>query len=255
VRERAYYPGSRTWFGRADRIGDDALITIYDGWVVGFCSAPGFHGTGQSYDVAVWGSGDNGESFCCLFHDASEDLTKLELKGSDNEDDLALTEDGVGSMCVYAGNGFTAALSGREDDDSLTGSNCFDATYDEFLRGQNGDDVIWGGGGADELRGGLGADDLYGQSGADLLIAGAGADELSGGDGADILCTENAGDLLLTGASSNDEVYISSSASGSVNVNNQYGLFATCGHTSWSLGCTYSAATAPSECASAGIPD
>jgi len=209
-----------------------------------------FHGIGQSYDLAFWGQGDNGEGFCCLYHDAAEALTQVELVGSSNDDVLDYRPSGEGSMGLYGSNALTAALSGGPGADTLDGSSRSDSGYTEFLRGQNGSDTLYGNGGPDELRGGAGDDYLEGGAGADVLIAGAGSDELAGDEQADVLCTQNADDLLQAGASSGDTLYISSVASGTVHPNNTYGLFGSCGHTTWSLPCTYATLTAaPAACA------
>jgi Ca2+-binding RTX toxin-like protein len=61
----------------------------------------------------------------------------------------------------------------------------FDANWDGFAYGQDGDDYINGRGGNDDLAGGWGDDWIEGGAGNDWIFGGEGADTMFGGDGDD----------------------------------------------------------------------
>ncbi len=81
-------------------------------------------------------------------------------------------------------------------------------SFDNFLRGGEGDDILTGGfgddlvfgfGGNDRLSGRLGADILLGGRGNDVLLGGGGRDVLDGGTGDDLLLGGRGGDTLIGG--------------------------------------------------------
>ncbi len=68
-------------------------------------------------------------------------------------------------------------LGGHAEGDVLSGIENLDGSiYDDYLRGDAGNNV---------LRGGPGDDELLGYVGNDLLVGGPGADRIAGGDGID----------------------------------------------------------------------
>lgn len=81
--------------------------------------------------------------------------------------------------------------------------------FNDDLRGNAEDNVIWGGNGLDVLYGRDGNDTLYGQAGGDVFVGGAGADLLNGGDGIDRASYWNATtglvvDLIAPGVNTGD---------------------------------------------------
>ncbi|OKH48167.1 hypothetical protein NIES30_11020 [Phormidium tenue NIES-30] len=75
------------------------------------------------------------------------------------------------------------------------------------LGGGSGNDYIYGYGGNDTLYGEAGADYLYGQDGNDTLVGSAGNDLLSGGNGNDILVGGISSDTLYGGFGSDTFVF------------------------------------------------
>ena len=104
------------------------------------------------------------------------------IQGSDHADTFKPGFfDWTSQLKLYMGGG----------DDVAEGSR-----YDDFIMGDDGDDVIrlkaghdrgYGGDGDDYVDGGWGDDTLYGNDGRDQITAGAGADRVFGGDDADII--------------------------------------------------------------------
>lgn len=219
-----------------------------------------FHSTGHAYDMAFWGEGDNGEQYCCLLNDPAGAVQKIVILGSANNDWISQTSVPY-ELSDYSNSPLTLEARGRAGDDWIIGSNSTSAGYTEVLRGMDGADVIFGNDGDDVLRGGRHDDVLFGGRGKDVLVGGQGYDELYGGPGGDTLCTKTAGDLL-DGDSTDmafNNLYISSTASGTPNANSNVGFWGFCGHpnwgTAWGGPCVYSLTSAPPECAAAGIPD
>lgn len=98
----------------------------------------------------------------------------------------------IDSGYVLAGGVY---LSGEAGDDFLVGNN-----GDDVLDGGTGDDILVGEDGHDILLGGDQNDSLFGEAGNDVLDGGAGADELYGGLGEDILDGGAGADTLVGGA-------------------------------------------------------
>jgi Ca2+-binding RTX toxin-like protein len=75
---------------------------------------------------------------------------------------------------------------GYAEGDTLNNiENLYGSSYDDFLIGNDGANILSGLSGNDTLKGGGGADTLYGDSGNDMLKGGGGADQLNGGSGID----------------------------------------------------------------------
>jgi Ca2+-binding RTX toxin-like protein len=75
---------------------------------------------------------------------------------------------------------------GYAEGDTLTSiENLYGSSYDDFLIGNDSNNILSGLSGNDTLKGGGGADTLYGDSGNDTLKGGGGADTLNGGSGID----------------------------------------------------------------------
>ena len=86
----------------------------------------------------------------------------------------------VVSLISNEGYGGTAEGDTLVSIENLTGSS-----HDDFLVGNDGNNVLTGLEANDILKGGGGADTLYGDSGSDTLKGGGGADTLNGGSGVD----------------------------------------------------------------------
>ncbi len=102
---------------------------------------------------------------------------------------------------VQNGDSDANHLVGTSFDDKIRGLDGNDT-----IDGGNDDDILVGGGGNDELAGGNGNDTLQGQDGRDLLIGGAGGDSLDGGTGRDTASYAGSGSgvtvNLVTGSGS-----------------------------------------------------
>jgi Ca2+-binding RTX toxin-like protein len=85
-------------------------------------------------------------------------------------------------VSLVTGEGF----GGTAEGDTLTSiENLTGSAHDDFLTGNDGNNVLAGLEDNDILKGGGGADTLYGDSGNDTLKGGGGADTLNGGSGID----------------------------------------------------------------------
>jgi Ca2+-binding RTX toxin-like protein len=84
------------------------------------------------------------------------------------------------SLLSHHGSGGTAEGDTLTSIENLTGSS-----HEDFLIGDDGNNVLTGLEDADTLKGGGGADTLYGDSGNDTLKGGGGGDTLNGGSGID----------------------------------------------------------------------
>lgn len=104
-------------------------------------------------------------------------IEALVLEGTDN---LKATGNALDNWLL--GNDGNNVLRGLAGNDVLYG---FDG--DDKLLGGSGDDEMWGDEGDDTLKGGKGDDELHGGIGDDVLKGGKGDDELHGGIGSDIL--------------------------------------------------------------------
>ncbi|CAG1016854.1 partial Leukotoxin, partial [Anaerolineales bacterium] len=139
----------------------------------------------------------------------------LGLGGSDNIY-------GFGGDDVLYGNG-DGSTAGSWDYDYIYGGDGNDTIYggdsaywNNYLQGENGDDVIVGGNGADHIDGGAGGDTLFGGSGNDELsdqVWDDGINFINGGDGNDSIRYSGStnGSATVTGGSGNDIYWLSSS--------------------------------------------
>ncbi|MCL1475273.1 calcium-binding protein [Argonema antarcticum] len=99
---------------------------------------------------------------------------------------------------------------GGNDGDWLDGGD-----GNDYLFGDNGDDILFGGNNDDYLDGSNGNDYLFGEADNDYLYGGNGFDYLNGGDGDDLLSGDadddiiygQAGNDILTGGSGYDRFF------------------------------------------------
>jgi Ca2+-binding RTX toxin-like protein len=95
--------------------------------------------------------------------------------------------------CQLPVNIETLTLIGRKDINGTGGR------LDEFINGNDGDNMLSGKGGADVLFDDLGNDTLIGGGGGDTLVGGGGNDVLIGGGGGDTLVGSVGNDVLTGG--------------------------------------------------------
>jgi Ca2+-binding RTX toxin-like protein len=86
---------------------------------------------------------------------------------------------------------FQLQVFGKEDNDTLTGSN-----YDDLLSGNLGNDYLFGGSGEDWLSGGEGNDQLKGGEGRDIFVIDLGANQ------SDLFLDFNPAEDIITGLNS-----------------------------------------------------
>jgi Ca2+-binding RTX toxin-like protein len=106
-----------------------------------------------------------------------------EIHGGSGSDYASYSDSNAGvTVSLLSGTGTGGYAEGDTLDsiENLTGS-----WYDDFLVGDDNNNVLAGLGGNDILKGGGGADTLFGYSGNDTLKGGGGADTLNGGAGID----------------------------------------------------------------------
>ena len=128
--------------------------------------------------------------------------------------DLNITNQGIDGA-VYVTDNYSGSLKndfiiGNEKDNIIKGLAGNDTIYgmdgNDQINGNNGNDTIYGGKGNDELHGGNGNDTLHGQDGDDLLNGNAGNDTLHGEDGNDLFYG-GAGQDKLYGGNGNDRLW------------------------------------------------
>jgi len=105
------------------------------------------------------------------------------INGGSGNDMVRYTDSAVGvNVFLTTNQGFGGSAQGDTfiDIESVMGSQ-----QDDFLVGNDGNNVLTGLVGTDILKGGGGADNLFGESGSDTLKGGGGADVLFGGAGID----------------------------------------------------------------------
>jgi Ca2+-binding RTX toxin-like protein len=98
---------------------------------------------------------------------------------------------------------FAQVLSPRTFD---AGLRVVDNSFDGYVEGGAGDDLLYGKDGDDALDGRAGDDRLFGGDGADVLTGRAGDDALFGGRGADVLNLSAGVDTLTGGTGADDFV-------------------------------------------------
>ncbi|WP_146204181.1 VWA domain-containing protein, partial [Prosthecochloris marina] len=133
-------------------------------------------------------------------------------------------EDGVtfnvytsGSTTVKVQDGVYLLTIDSNSGSTVQGINS--GSEDDWLIGNNGNDILNGGAGDDLLEGGAGNDSLYGGAGDDILLYDAADSIIDGGDDVDILRLDNGDDLDFSGTTLSSkitdiEVIDMSSASG-----------------------------------------
>lgn len=94
---------------------------------------------------------------------------------------------------IRGNSGQDTIVSGAGNDRAYGGSGA------DVIRGDNGDDQIVGDSGSDMIWGGSGNDTISGNEGADVISGGAGHDSISGDDGADILYGDDGNDTIIGG--------------------------------------------------------
>ncbi|MAP94085.1 MAG: hypothetical protein CMK07_03945 [Ponticaulis sp.] len=147
--------------------------------------------------------GDGDDLFEVTF--LASDLISGELKGGAGTDQI--TAEFSEAISIHLGDGVltlgngSMAISGFEN---ITGSS-----FDDFIRGDAGNNEIHGGDGNDELRGNLGDDIIYagrgddfveGSNDQDLIFGGEGDDELRGGINDDEIHGEDGNDQIFGGS-------------------------------------------------------
>ena len=134
---------------------------------------------------------------------------------------------GTGADFLSGGQGidraqYSTASTGLIADLQLTGVNTGEAAGDTYisierlygssfndsLRGDENDNVLWGQNGNDRLIGRLGQDDLRGANGNDWLVGGRGNDILRGGNGEDtfVFATAHGADAVIGFNAADDEL-------------------------------------------------
>jgi Ca2+-binding RTX toxin-like protein len=105
------------------------------------------------------------------------------IHGGTGTDTAGYTDSAEGvTVSLLSGEGF----GGTAEGDTLTSiENLTGSAHDDFLVGNDGNNVLTGLEDDDILKGGGGSDTLFGDSGTDTLKGGGGADTLNGGSGID----------------------------------------------------------------------
>ena len=228
------------------------------------------------YNVALYGENDLGSPFCCLLNFADNADFGIELLGTDG-DDLLFFEGAAaaaGTALKAAGVSLLAGAAGLSGNDVITGTTDGDVLFEG--RGSWGTDLISiPPGGQGVMLGGPDADELIvmsdeafveGRNGPDVMVvatnlAGAGV-ELFGQNGADLLCTNSGGVAMIANdapTSLADELYVSSTWSGTMGAHTANSSGASCGSTvhnalgPWAGSCSYSLTLPASACAIWGV--
>ncbi len=182
---------------------------------------------GSTFSDEIWGTFaantlDGGASGNDFLRGRAGDDTLLGGVGADRLDGGAgadVLDGGSGIDTAYylsSGVGLTvdlanaAANTGDAAGDTFIDiENVLGSFFNDILRGDGGDNVLFGSTGNDTLQGGGGDDTLSGQADDDILIGGVGADVLQGGGGTDAVSYATAGtgvvaDLIVSGNNTGD---------------------------------------------------
>lgn len=172
-----------------------------------------FHGPGGSQGLYVFGDYASGLIWTTRVVDgeAQDFLNRngqIAVQGGDIDLISSFAVDGYGRLYVVELDGeihrldFGVAsgdgqdyLRGEEGNDLIYGGAQFDD-----INGNQGDDTASGGDGDDWVVGGKDNDRLFGDAGADVVYGNLGNDTCSGGDGADIVRGGQGNDVLAGGA-------------------------------------------------------
>ncbi len=154
---------------------------------------------GEGNDTLNGGSGDD-----TIYSGFGDNV----IDGGTGTDTVDYSESGV-AVKVRLDQDYGESRYDNSFDDTLTGiENVTGSDYDDYIKGDSGDNLFEGGAGDDTLIGGSGADMLYGGddddtvkggSGADLLYGGEGLDTIEGGGGNDYIYGEEGDDDILGG--------------------------------------------------------
>jgi Ca2+-binding RTX toxin-like protein len=164
------------------------FIDFWDGVTNGADQIFGYEGHDTIYGLGGADSIFGGDGNDNIFGGSGNDM----LKGGGGADDLdggsgtdeANYSDSLSGVTVSLISGTGAG--GTAEGDTLTSiENLTGSAHDDFLIGNDGNNVLTGLEDADILKGAGGADTLYGDSGNDTLKGGGGADVLNGGSGTD----------------------------------------------------------------------
>lgn len=173
---------------------------------------------GDSGNPALVGEGDDQ-----LYGDAGNDTIygnggNDSLYGGDDNDTLS---GGLGNDLLDGGSGNNTALyqqnigavqvslffgtaTGAFGNDTLVNiQNVVGGDFNDFIAGNQSDNMLWGGAGNDGIRGMDGADTIHGDAGSDTVIAGSGNDIVFGDADRDNL-SGNDGDDWIAGGAGND---------------------------------------------------
>ncbi len=140
----------------------------------------------------------NGATYDPIRAFASENLTRLIVRGSSGPDSLDLSQVAREHFPRITHDVLVMMDAGN---DTVLGSEMNDS-----ILGGDGDDSLRGGKALDVVRGGLGNDRLFGEVGEDTLAGDDGNDWLDGGDNNDSI-DGGAGDDTLRGRSGNDTLF------------------------------------------------
>ncbi|HEY9617229.1 MAG TPA: calcium-binding protein [Microcoleaceae cyanobacterium] len=168
-------------------------------------------GNGADVDILIGGAGNDsliGSSGrdIFLFYSPIINTPALPTSGTGTLTVVTVT-DGTDTITNFDANEdrIMIATVGTAASETLNGSDSYndfilgDAGND-LINGQNGEDILVGGTGNDTLNGGNNNDVLVGESGNDSLNGGTGNDFLSGGEGNDILTGGSGNDVMSGGA-------------------------------------------------------
>jgi hypothetical protein len=160
-----------------------------------FCSGVGGemwvgHWVGSSKEYSAWVKCHDAsftKACCDLDETVADPVDTIVAVGTPYYDWMDFGWSGNDLLAAY-GHNLAAVMQAGDGDDDLRGSDHADVDYDETLRGEAGDDVLYSYGGHDTLLGGAGDDELRGGTGPDHISGGLGDDALYGETGNDVLC-------------------------------------------------------------------
>jgi Ca2+-binding RTX toxin-like protein len=123
--------------------------------------------------------------------------------------DYSSYNDSTAGVTVNLSNG--TGFGGYAEGDALTSiENVTGSWYDDFLIGNDSNNVLAGLGGHDTLKGGGGADTLNGGDGDDYLNGMTGNDSMNGGNGADTFIVDSSSDTVIDTSSGTFDIVMSS---------------------------------------------
>ncbi|WP_261340975.1 hypothetical protein [Rhodopirellula sp. MGV] len=146
---------------------------------------------------------------------AVTNLANIEFVGLYGDDgDNTINVLNRNNVQVFAGGGNdTISFAGQnheiwggDGDDQILALDSELASQNNFLYGENGNDIITGSNGVDHIEGGDGADLIRGEGGNDIIDGGNGENELHGGGGKDEIRGGEHADLIF-GDGGNDRIW------------------------------------------------